>query len=124
MAWASCSNRQEDTPVSIITVGEGSDDDKRHGNTTENANCGKEVPSSVGSWTCREQVLESNKASLTDRCRSVCCFSEYEHKAYHLKKRSILSLFVKNGQKFQVAWYNQYAWITLCTTRKSVLCSL
>ena len=54
MAWALCSKRQKDTSGSIITVDEDSDDYKQHGNTTESTNGTEEVPSSVGSSTCRE----------------------------------------------------------------------
>ena len=67
------------------------------------AHCSKQLPvmSPVNVW---------NDYS----CTSPCCSIERERETYQIKERAILSSFVKNGHKFLLAWYEKYAWITLC----------
>ena len=72
------------------------------------AYCSKQLP-----------VMSPVNVSNDCGCTSPCCSIERKREAYQPKERAILSSFVKNGRKF-LPWYETYAWITHCTTRKKV----
>ena len=41
---------------------------------------------------------------------------------YQLRDSKTLALFTNKNHKFLPAWYDKYQWITLCLTKKKVLC--
>ena len=93
--------KAEGTSTSNTVDEDDSNDEERQGHTTtESANGDDKILSMVHS-TWIEQVLESSKASLSD-CRSVCCISETEQKAYHLieKGTAYYSSLLRMGESF------------------------
>ena len=71
---------------------------------------------------CLKQLPLMTPVNVSNYCSCTipCCSIERKRETYQLKERAYLSSLVKNGCKFLPAWYEKYAWMTLCTTRKKV----
>ena len=53
-------------------------------------------------------------------CREVCCSNSDQ--AFQPQDNATLSAFVRKDRKFLTAWYAEHTWITLCISKRKVLC--
>ena len=71
-----------------------------------------------------EELCDGQGASVTQStnivCDKVCCVDE--KKVYQPRDSKTLAVFTNIKRKFLPAWYDKYHWITLCLTKKKVLC--
>ena len=72
----------------------------------------------TSSESCPESSL-SEAVSLS-QCTSLCCSSELE--PFQPKSAEALGCLARNGRNFLPFWFEQYPWLTVCTTSRKVYC--
>ena len=58
-------------------------------------------------------------ANCMTECEEVCCSGS---QAFQPRDADTLSSFVRKDRKFLTAWYDIYAWVTLCVSKRKVFC--
>ena len=85
------------------------------------SDCELETSDPVSGLTSR---TESNSTSTSHTSESVCtstCCSD-DVKPFQPTSKEILGNLTFNGRKFVAKWFEQYPWLTVCVTKRKIVC--
>ena len=69
----------------------------------------------------RSIVLPDTAGTVRANCMAVCC-NPSNKKLFQPTDKTTLSSFTVNNRSFQPQWYEQFLWLTVCTTTNKAYC--
>ena len=67
-----------------------------------------------------EHTNTSGNIATAAGCSSQCCV--HEERAFQPNDKPTLQLLHSKNRNFQLSWYKQFPWLSVCTNRKKVFC--